>query len=339
MDIALQCFMEAQSYIDSFYDIPLSDMIFEETEEVKEKIEHNEKAKNGALSSIGKMIDALINMVKELMNKITNFIREGFLSKDERAKYKNFKEMVKSNPDLASKKVTIEDWRAYEKAYDDALKKLEEEANKPNPSLDIANGIVEALSKTIESYASEGTDIAARVAIQTTLDTAIDIADKNVTCAKAINFALQNELIKLDNIKEQIGEKEVAKFEKKIDRLSRAGAIHRIRVKLFNRKEATLQGILKKQFNRLLSYTNIKNGKLEDGKPIADKKSLLKGMSKNPKFTTQALGGAENAAKLAQQIATDTITVKRNEKEAKKSIKNAKRDIQDLKNFIGIKKK
>lgn len=339
MDESLSFLLEARSYVESFIDVSLADFMFEETEEMKEKNEHNEKAKIGALDALKKAFSKLIEMVKNTIERITNFFKERMLSKEEKERFKEFKEMVKKNPELAKQKITIADFRAYEKAYDEALKELENEAKKENPSDEIGKQIVEKLSEELKNITEKGKGIATKAAISTTLDTAIQIADRNTQCAKAINAALKAELISLESVEKELGEKEVAKFEKKIERLSKAGFLHRWKVKIFHHKEMTLEAVLKSQFKKFLSFTNVgENGKVKPGESIIDTGSILKGVSKNPKLVSDALGGPKEAANFAKDMAMKSIQVKKAQKDTKKFIKKSKKDAEEFMSFITGKK-
>jgi hypothetical protein len=293
------------------------------------------------MSSIKKAIESLIGMVKGMIENIKNFFKEKFMSADERQRYKEFKQMVKSDPELAKQKVTITDFREYEKAYDEAIKELEKEAAKDQTAEmldDAAEKITKELSDKINDLASKGKDTATRASLAVTLDTAIQIADRNTACAKAINFALESELIKLDAVEKQLGEKEAQKFKKKINRLANAGFVHRHIVKLLHRKEMTLEAILKNQAKTLLSYTNVKDGKLEKGKLPIDTTSVMNGAIKNPKLTSKALGGADNTAELAKNIAVNSVKVNHTKRKVEKKYNKLKNEVNDGLKFVGLKK-
>lgn len=340
MDESLSFLLEARSYVESFIDVSLADFMFEETEEMKEKNEQNEKAKTGALNALKNAFSKLIEMVKNTIERIADFFKERMLSKEEKERFKEFKEMVKKDPELAKQKVTIADFRDYEKAYDEALKELENEAKKENPSNEIGKQIIEKLNEELKRITEKGSGIATRAAMSTTLDTAIQIADRNTQCAKVINTALKAELISLESVKKELGEKEVAKFEKKIERLSKAGFLHRWKVKILHHKENTLEAILRSQFKKFLSFTNIgKNGKVKPGKSIVDTGSILKGTAKNSKLVSDALGGPKETVNFAKNIAMSPIKTQKTKHEVQKSAKKLIKETNEFMSFITGKKK
>ena len=289
--------MEAQFCIDSFVDVSLAEAFFEDTDEAKEKITTNEKAKTGALGALKKLFDRLVQLVKDCIDKLTTFFQTRYMDADEKKRYLEFKQMVKNDPELKNKKVTVIDFREYEKAYDAALKAIEEEAKKENPTEEAMKKIMDELTDTIKH-------IAERAALSVTMDTAIEIADKNTMCAKGINLALQHENVLLNEIRKELGDARAYKFEKKIDKLSKKGLLHMWRIRLFHRKEATLEAILKKEKNRILSYTNIDKDrhKLKKGKSPVSAGSILKGAAQHPTLFSDAVGGPKNVPKATASL-------------------------------------
>ena len=149
MDEALQYFTEAQMHIDAFIDIPLADAFFEETDEIRAINESNEEHRTGAIASLQKAFKVIIDRLKEAFSRMTEAIKSQFMTKEEKERYKKFVSMVNSDPELAKVKVTIQDFREYEKIYDEALKKLEDEANKDDPSLTVVNEIVSVMQNKL----------------------------------------------------------------------------------------------------------------------------------------------------------------------------------------------
>ena len=341
MDEALYYLLEAQDYINSFVEISLVDSFFEESNESKELNDKNEKSRIGAIEALKKAFRALINTIKDMIDKFGDFFRTKALSSEERERYAEFKKMVKDDPDMAKRKITIDDWKRYEKAYEEALKELDAEAKKSDPRSDVINDIIENLKKNISNLAGDGKDATSRAALSVTLSTAVDIADQNVTMAKAINFALKNELIKLEDIEKSLGHDVVAKFNKKIEAASKNGIIHRAKVMIFKHRDRTFKAIIKKQFKKLLSFTNIKDGKIEQGKSVIDSGSISRGIIKNHDMVVAAAGGKEEANELAKKFAKSAVDVQiqkykanRTVNKIKKQKKQAEKEFNNLKKFF-----
>lgn len=341
MDITLEYIMEAQNYINNFIDISLADSFFEDTSTAQTANQHNESMARGAINSLKKAVKALIQKIKECINSFTDFFKTFSLSKDERERYKAFKAEIKANPELGKIKVTIEDFREYEKLYDEALKMIDDEIKKEDSKAEPAvfEKMISELSTKLKSMTKTGSGYAGRAASVITLNTAVDIADKNVLCARAINAALKHELVSLEEVEKLIGEKEVAKYQKKIQKYANNGFLHRMKVKLLYRKKATLESVLKKQRKQILSYTNIdpETLKLKEGKSIASKGSLAKGALKNPKMTTTIMGGPKETAKTIAKAMTTPSAVDQisgYKKTLNTDAKEIQKNFRDLKSFI-----
>lgn len=341
MDEALYYLTEAEECMKSIIPISLADSFFEETDEAKDANEKNEKAKTGAIAAIKKAIHSLIQSIKDMITKFADFFRTMALTPEEREQYKAFKKMVKEDPDFAKKTITIADWRAYNKAYEEALKELEEAAKKPSFGNEAVDAIIENLQSKISELADTSKGAAGRAALSVTLSTAVDIADQNVTMAKAINFALKNELISLEDIEKSLGAEEAAKFSNKIEKAAKNSIFHRARVKIFKHRDKTFKAIIKRQFNDLLSFTNIKDGKVKDGKSIVDKGSIARGVIKNRKMVVDAVGGKENATEISKNLAATAakagmakFKMDSTIKKAKKSAKKSAKEMEELKKFF-----
>ena len=129
------------------------------------------------------------------------------------------------------------------------------------------------------------------------------------------------------------------------------------KAKILNYKQATLKSVLVSQVNTILSFTNFKknrkikdmnarnantNRKPKDTKPIISKVSVLKGAVKNPRFSLDVAGGPKGVVKAAKTVGdiTDSIdSVAGYSKSAEKMAKNAEKDLNDFRSFIGFKKK
>lgn len=325
MDMSLQYLLEAQGYIEQFIDIPFSDAFFEDEDK-------NKEAKNGAINSIKNAIKVLITKVKEAIKDITEWIHTKFMSKEEKVKWDAIKSKVKSDKDLGDTKITIEQWEPYEELYDDAIKTITEEQNKEEPDMNKINSKMATFEAGIKSLGGKGKDAASRAISVMSLRTLVDIADRNAICAKAINMALQSELVNLEDMEKSIGSKQLQKYENKIRRYANNGFLHRAKVKLLYRKKATLKAVMNKQKRAILSYTNIdKDGKLKDGKSIVSSGSLRKGGISHPLYTKDLVGGVDKMVD-ANEAISDTHNLK---KFVTRSSRNAKKDLNSLKSFIG----
>ena len=338
MDVILESLKEAQSYIDMMEDLPLYDTFFKEGEDDKEEV-----ASEGAFAAIKKAFEKLIQLVKDMLHSIKDFFASMFLSKEEKEKYKEFKRRVKTDPNLKGQKVFMEDWKEYEKIYNEALKKLEEESKKSTFNAEIANDVLEWTSDKLKALGDKYGEVAKRAAYSVALDTAIDMADACQLAAQGMEGALNLELVSLEKVEKELGEKKAKKFKKDLESAAKNGLFHRIKVALFKRKTATLSGIAKKQAKRLLAFTNLevddKKLKVKDGKKIIDTKSIQKGVISNGDVTVDALGGVKNTAATAAGLAQTAIEAEKLKRKGIKAVKEAKRKKDQARDFIFGKKK
>lgn len=348
MDKAFECFVEAQSYIDSFIDVSVADAFFEA--EGEDIAEHNKKAESGAMAALKRGFNSLIETVKKLIERFKKFINDHWLNAEERKRYEEFKQMVKSDPELAKQKVTIADFREYEKLYEEAKRKLEAEANKEEPSDEIAQKIINETEEKIKGLARKVGDVAKRGAIAIGLRTAIDIADRNSSAAKAMVAAMDAEIVDLQGLSNELGEKNVNKAQKKIRKYANAGWFHRWYVEHIKKKELTLRAVFKDQTKQLLSFVDIKkkedNGeasgapakKVKDtiGSVKVSRSSISRGIHNNMDVAASAFGSKKKARDVAKTMAHSSFKKREMERKAKED----KKEFDNLKDFItGGKKK
>lgn len=325
MDMSLEYLLEAQGYIEQFVDVPFSDMFFEDTDV-------NAEAKGGAINAIKNAIKTLIKKIKEAIVDIKEWIHSKFMSREEKEKWKKMKAAINSDPELANSKIPIPEWEPYEKMYNDMIKTISDEQDKEEPDMQKINKKMAFFDKAIRDLGGKGKDAASRAVSVMTLKTAVDIADRNALCAKAINMMLNSELGVLEEIEKNIGQKQMQKYENKIRKYANNGFLHRMKVKLLYRQKATFKAVMNKQKKAILSYTNIDdNGKLKKGKSIISSGSIKKGAIMHPTYAFDIVGGAQGAMNI-NRAAREGRDFK---KFITKSNTNIKKDLNSLKTFVG----
>ena len=286
-----------------------------------------------SIESIKKAIRSLIETISSIIERFTDFVKYMFLTPEEKKRFNDLRELVKRDPELANIKVSIRMWKEYEKAYDEALKKAENEA-KGNRSSEALDGIIGALEDEIASLGPVIQEVGARGVTSITLQMAVDLADQNVIVAKAIKAALDNEVIELKNIEESLGAEKAEKFQRDIEVAARNTWLHRAKVRIFKHKTNTFSKFCKHYSKKLLSFTNFGKDGVPDGKALVDGASIAKGLFANRQTVTDALGGKEGVMKAAAIAANATISAKSLEHDAKRTIKHAKKEINQAKKFF-----
>lgn len=350
MDACLFYLNEAEDQINSIIDISIAESVFSDIYDTEETNNFNEGVITGAINSLKSAVKVLKEAIQKIINSITDFFKNRGLSAEERAKFNEIRKWAANNPEFANQKVTIANYKEYEKVYDDALKQMNSLFGRlkstaknavksaADPVWDAIQGSLDAIlgkvEKDINSIANEGAGMVKRGSLTVTMKTALEMADSNAAAAKALKLALNDESSLLESIEKELGKKEAEKFSKKLEAYARNGRIHRAKVKLLGRKNKTLQSIARKQYKAILSFTNLNSdGTLKNGKGLVDGGSIARGFAKNP-------GLAKNTVK--GMNVGDIIDVVKDVNSAKKTVKSAKKSasdiVDDVKSFFDIKK-
>ena len=303
MDEIAMYLREAYMYIAEMKETTLSDIFFENM--IGAEDDPQEKASSGALNSLKKAFQKLIDFVKNMIEKISNNIRNLFASKSEKEDYQKAKKNIQENPEIANMTVETTDFSKYEKIYDDGIKELDDEMKKDEPDIARVQEVMDKVSDQIQDLDGARNEVAKKAAMTVTMKMLVKIADRDVECAKAINHALNSQLLNINKAEKILGKSETAKYKKQIKRYADNCLFHRAKAKLLGYKHATLEKISKKQIKTILSFTNldenlnIKNGKKFAVTPV----SAVKGAIKHPKLTYDVLKGGTGirAYKAAKQ--------------------------------------
>ena len=133
MDEIAMYLREAYMYIAEMKETALSDIFFENM--IGAENDPQEKASSGALNSLKKAFQKLIDFIKNMIEKISNNIRNLFASKSEKEDYQKAKKNIQENPEIANMTVETIDFSRYEKIYDDGIKELDDEMKKDEPDI------------------------------------------------------------------------------------------------------------------------------------------------------------------------------------------------------------
>lgn len=272
MDESLYFLAEAMDYLDQYVEISDLDAIMEATDKAKEANANNEKAGGGALNAIKNAIQSLINLVKNSISAVVNFIQEAFMSRDQRAKFNAFKQKMAKDKRYAGKKIRVSDFREYEKQYDNAISRIDK-IYRSGGSADEAEAVMAELNGTLRNLKK-----AAKGGVTTmTLQAALELADRNMVAAKGIQKALESENGLLQAITDSVGDKEAAKFKKKVDNYARDGVFHRMKVNLLCRKQKDLVAVGQSLIKNITSFFKVDAA----GNVSVTKGSFMNGVYRN----------------------------------------------------------
>lgn len=287
MDESLYFLAEAMDYLDQYVEISDLDAIMEATDKAKEVNANNEKAGGGALNAIKNAIQSLINLVKNSIGAVVNFIQEAFMSRDQRAKFNAFKQKAAKDKRYAGKKIRVSDFREYEKQYDNAISRIDK-IYRNGGSADEAEAVMAELNGTLRNLKKAAKGGASAGVTTMTLQAALELADRNMVAAKGIQKALESENGLLQAIADSVGDKEAAKFKKKVDSYARDGVFHRMKVNLLCRKQKDLVAVGQGLINNITSFFKVDAA----GNISVTKGSIMKGIYKNAGTIDAAMKGA-----------------------------------------------
>ena len=121
-----------------------------------------------------------------------------------------------------------------------------------------------------------------------TLQAALELADRNMVAAKGIQKALESENGLLQAIADSVGDKEAARFKKKVDNYARDGVFHRMKVNLLCRKQKDLVAVGQSLINNITSFFKVDAA----GNVSVTKGSFMKGVYKNADTINAVVKGA-----------------------------------------------
>ena len=282
MDESLVFLAEAYDYLDQYVEISDLDAIMEATDKAKEANSNNEKAGGGALNAIKNAIQSLINLVKNSISAVVNFIQEAFMSRDQRAKFNAFKQKMAKDKRYAGKKIRVSDFREYEKQYDNAISRIDK-IYRSGGSADEAEAVMAELNGTLRNLKKAAKGGASAGVTTMTLH-----ADRNMVAAKGIQKALESENGLLQAIADSVGDKEAARFKKKVDNYARDGVFHRMKVNLLCRKQKDLVAVGQNLIKNITTFFKVDAA----GNVSVTRGSFMTGVYRNADTINAVMKGA-----------------------------------------------
>ena len=308
---------EAFYYIDQIQPVSFVDSFFEDTEEIKNTQDNNKSLVGKGVESLKNAFTKMIEFVKRLISRVVDKFKSIF-SKDSEEQLNALEKQMQSDPNLAQKKVKFVDANAVNKLYDDAEKALENEYKRSNPSAAKAEEIMKSLNSQLGAFFNnENSNPLAKAGLSVSLTTALKIARQNKSFAQVIRKGLDDEVIQLESIEKVLGTKKSKQFDRDIRKYANAGALHRFKIRLFARKEATMEQIMQKQLRSLTSFITLdNNGNAKVTAKTAvtgaiKNRELIKDMTRDAEGKTHVIKTAVRAAKTGMKAKDFKNQIKR----------------------------
>lgn len=317
IDDCLYYLLEANETYKGIVEIHPYDALFE-SEEGKEAEEHNAEVTSKTVGSLQKAVAALKRIIKNIMDSIKNFIQEICMSGEEFRRYQEIRKAIQENPEMKNVKVTVKDFRAIEKYYDDMIKEVEEKIK------DVELGKTAGLDEFMKNIATRIKDNGSEVTKILTLDAAMNACANFKDAAKVMNVVLKDNDAALDVLSSTLGKHDAKKYVKKVNMYATSSAISLRRL---------LSNLTQKKANSLAECVNNtlnKANSLLKGKINKDTIGLAKNLKKN-EVTGKTIDdvakiagksakiAAKGGIKAAKDVVSDKISNKINEIGTKKS--------------------
>lgn len=217
------------------------------------KEDGEEESKGFIANSIEKvksLIQKILNMITNAVGRLKNKISYMCLSPEQKQKYDNFMKFVEQHPEVKNKQVTVKDWKRIEREYAKVEKNILNMITDENID---ANGLTLKTKDMINNLGKTASTATAAL----TVDTAINMAKQSPEAARLIqNTMMQNQDI-LNTISRELGNKEVAKMQKKVNQMTKETVGRKLLVQLGLQKEKTLTECMNNVVDSFSSLGNV----------------------------------------------------------------------------------
>lgn len=303
---SLNYLREAYDGISNYHEIDEFVLLFEANDEsTQEQVAKNTEASNKAQSGLKKAIDALKQLIANIIDAVTSFFNELFASKENKEAYREFVAAVKADPQLKDKKVSYNDYTKVMKEYDAAIAEAEK------VDIALAQGKQADAEKSIRRLTELVSGSAQGIATSVGVEFLENLANSDELTAKGISLALQADRRILDNIEKSIGEKNANKFVKDINALAGTRiSLRRLIIKLRQKKYNSMEDATKDFVNSCKKTFSSKASIIAS---IVSPRGLLKRVAGNEQIQT-IVKGKDAESKLIKDTAINVGRAKRSGK-------------------------
>lgn len=281
--------------------VELSDyqILFEaDNPDVSQQMQKNANIQKESGGLLTKAVNGILSLIRSIIDSIKNFFQELFMGNNENILYNQFREACAKDPTLKNKKVTVNDYKAAMKAYDEKITEIDRELQKSANQPTASQELIDSCMGMIKS------GVAASGAVVTS-EIALNMAYNNIAIAKSLQKALNDENAVMMALQKNLGEKEAKRFKKDIESLTKKFSLHKIKVQLMQKKYDSLQQCITGTLQQISGLTK---GKLFSNIP------LLRKIFNNETLGPEAKKGLKTAAKT---VASETKKkIKTNAKKA-----------------------
>lgn len=244
-----------------------------------------------AFEKLKALIKNLINTISTAIQRLTNKIRYGLLSKESKQKYDDFLQFMKDNPQVKKKSITVKDWKKLNSEYDKIEKNIVYMMKSDQVD---ANGMTLKTKDMIKNLSALATSSTAVL----TVDMALALARKSTDNAKFIQSALNNNQSALKLIEDELGKAEAQRLQNKVNKLTKESVGRKLLTELGLRKEKDLSTSMDEIVNSL-SKLKTTSGKITGSIQHRD---LIRNAAKVGLTNKEARTGAKQAIGLGKRV-------------------------------------
>jgi succinate dehydrogenase flavin-adding protein (antitoxin of CptAB toxin-antitoxin module) len=325
MDAILESLNEVDNILATCKDVHLYNWIFEEDDpETANQMKTNAEGYAKSESLLRKAINGIKNIFRKIKEGIQHIFEYWTADKDEKRSFEQWCKDIQNDDSLKGKKVTFHDYRQLMSQMDQDCAQFEKEYTEfKNSQAEENPNLIKSIEKRLGELGVKSKEVAQAEAASFTIEVAIKYAQQSRAHAKKVQKWLTFDMGLVDAIEQELGSKEVRKFEKKIKKLNSSLKIVRLIAGGREKEYKTIQDAINESTGSIMSlartHHRARNGAHADQVRSSEKDLVRigKGMAK------VKVGGKVNAWG-ANHESNQTV------KDKQKSVKNMNKKISSL---------
>lgn len=197
--------------------------------QVQKQQNTNVAAQEKGKSGLAKVLDGILNMIRRIKAAIADFFERRNMDAEEKKVFAEWEAACRRDPALKNKRVTVQDFRAYQKEYFALMKKCEqeEEALKRDK-----NHSVEGITKALTDFAARQAKGIACTIAATQLT---NMASTGRSNAKLLYKMVTANEETMEALRKQMGESQANKLVNDLDSLGKLFSLTKLKMLVTNR--------------------------------------------------------------------------------------------------------
>lgn len=283
---ALECVIASYEPISDYQEIFEAD-----NPQVQQQAANNAQQEQQGESFVMKAIQAIKNMIKQMITNIKNFFQTLTMSKDEKAKYQAFLQKCKNDPQLKGKKITLTDYRKVNAEYEALIKEAETAIS------NMKEGQPTAIDNLVEKMKNGIKGVAKGASVVVTAEVIDKMAASNQEIAEMVYKKLREDERVMEVLEEQMGHAKARDFKARMRLFSSKCKLKQMVVKLRYKQYSNAKECVEQTFREMKGLmTGDPNYASKNDPNAKNNKWYKKGNSKMGAFTGSSVGIIGKAA-------------------------------------------